>query len=183
MIENIFKTPTHTPAHLFRAGAIYMITASTYKKIPHMKDDTRKEQWLRTFRKAAETHAWKIIAWVVLDNHYHTILQAPESSAETLPKLVASCHKFTARQWNDEDNQNGRKIWWNYWDTCIRSEKDYLARLNYLHWNPVKHGLVDDPKNYPYSSCHKFFADDLEVTTQFETDTQAHATLEIPDDF
>jgi len=93
--EDVFKNALHTPAHLFRAGATYMITASTYMKLPIMKDHNRKEQWFRAFQKAVDIHEWNIIAWVVLDNHYHTMLKAPYSNAENLPKLISSYHKFS----------------------------------------------------------------------------------------
>ena len=82
----------------------------------------------------------------------------------SLTKFTASCHKFTARQWNDEENASGRKVWWNYWDTCIRSEKDYDNRLRYIFWNPVKHGLVENPDDYPFSSYKDF----LEQSDSFD---------------
>lgn len=43
---------------------------------------------------------------------------------------------------------------WNYWDYCPRNEDDYNVRLNYLLWNPVKHGFVERIEDYPYSSYH-----------------------------
>src|SRR6266498_4429286 len=109
MTSDIFKIPLHTPAHLFREDSIYMITASTYQQQVFIESDKRKDQWRNAFFKACELYQWHIIAWVVLDNHYHVILKSPERSATNLPKLIASLHKFTARQWNDEDKKPGRK--------------------------------------------------------------------------
>jgi putative transposase len=45
----------------------------------------------------------------------------------------------------------------NYWDYCPRDQKDYHARLNYLLYNPVKHGYVSDLKDYPQSSFQGLF--------------------------
>jgi len=90
-----------------------------------------------------------------LHNHYHAVIQSPEK-AETLSKFTASYHKYTARRWNDEENLNGRKVWWNYWDTCIRSEYDYHNRLRYVFWNPVKHGLTESPEEYLFSNYKSF---------------------------
>ena len=112
-------------------------------------------EWSNSFVNAAEIYGWQVIARVVLNNHYHAIVQSPEK-AETLSKFVGSYHKFTARKWNDEDNANGRKVWWNYWDTCIRSEEDYLNRLRYVFWNPVKHGLANSSDEYKFSNYHDF---------------------------
>jgi putative transposase len=156
MTPSIFKTPLHTPAHLFQDDSISMVTASTYKKHNFMESDERKEQWQNAYFKACELYQWHVIAWVVLNNHYHLMMRSPEQNGRNLPKLIASLHKFTARQWNDDDKQSGRKIWWNYWDTCIRSEKDFENRLNYVFWNPVKHGLVSQPEEYEFSNYRYF---------------------------
>ena len=156
MTDNIFKTAPHTPAHLFRANAIYMITGATYQKQVIMQTDARKSEWRGSFLQASELYNWNIIAWVTLDNHYHTIVKSPEQRAADLPKYVGSFHKFTARRWNDEDKTAGRKVWWNYWDTCIRNEKDFLSRLRYIFWNPIKHGLVSKPEEYKYSNYNEF---------------------------
>jgi putative transposase len=52
----------------------------------------------------------------------------------------------------------GRKVWWNYRDTCIRSEGDYYNRLKSIFWNPVKHGLVKNPEDYPFSNYKDFLS-------------------------
>jgi len=75
-----------------------------------------------------------------------------ESPAVRSSAFVASYHKFTACRWNDQDGLPGRKVWWNYWETCVRSQADYLNRLCYIFWNPVKHGLVHEPTEYRYSN-------------------------------
>lgn len=108
-------------------------------------------QWQEAFLKAINIYEWRVIAWVVLNNHYPAMLEAPENPL-TLGKMVASYHKFTARLWNDADKTPGRQVWWNYWDTCIRSEKDYNNRLGYIFWNPVKHGLAETIEAYPFSN-------------------------------
>ena len=46
----------------------------------------------------------------------------------------------------------GRRVWSNYWDTCITNEGSYLARLKYVHMNAVKHGLVDRPEDHEFCS-------------------------------
>ena len=96
-----------------------------------------------------------MIAWVVLHNHYHAIVESPDNPLN-LSKFTGSYHKFTASQWNSADKTLGRKVWWNYWDTCIRSEQDYYNRLRYIFWNPVKHGLIERPEEYLFSSYRDY---------------------------
>ena len=147
-----FKRYRYTPPHLFLDGAVYMITASIYGKKPLMKSKARKEHWISAFIKSAELYEWVSIAWVVLDDHYHTVIRPPKDKATSLPKFIASYHKFTAREWNQLDQVVSRRVWWNYWDTCIKTRSEFENCLNYLFWNPVKHGLVEEPDEYPFSS-------------------------------
>ena len=151
----IFKRAPHNPPHLFLPDTLYMLTASTYQKEPLITSSKRKAEWINSFVKSAEIYKWQIVAWVVLHDHYHAIVRSPEN-AESLPKFIGSYHKFTARQWNNEDNTNGRKVWWNYWDTCLPSENAYYTRLRYVFWNPVKHGLVNSPEEYEFSNYRQF---------------------------
>ena len=120
-----------------------------------MQSPKRKLDWIESFLKAAETYKWQVIAWVILHNHYHAVVQSPDH-AGTLSKFVSSYHKFTARKWNDEDEMTRRKVWWNYWDTCLLSENDYYNRLRYVYWNPVKHGLSNTAEGYQFSNYQQF---------------------------
>jgi putative transposase len=156
MADNLFKPGHHTPTHLFRTSATYMLTASIYGNKHILKADLRKAEWCDSFHKAAEIYQWKIIAWVVLSNHYHALLRSSADPGKSIDKFVASYHKFTATKWNKEDGQIGRPVWWNYFDTCIKDKREFFTKLNYIHWNPVKHGLVKRPEDYPYSSYHDF---------------------------
>jgi len=155
MTDIIFETAPHNPPHLFVANTVYMLTASIYEKAHLMKSPQRKAEWRDAFYEAAKIYQWQIIAWVILHNHYHAIVQSPEN-AGSLDKFIASYHKFTARKWNDQDGVRGRRVWWNYWDTCIRSEHDYHNRLRYVFWNPVKHWLAEKPEDYNFSNYGEY---------------------------
>ncbi len=50
----------------------------------------------------------------------------------------------------------GRTVWFNFWDTNLTYERSYWARLNYVHQNPVKHGLVSMANQYPWCSAAWF---------------------------
>lgn len=56
--------------------------------------------------------------------------------------MLGLLHEKTAKWINRLENAVGRKVWHNFWETRLTYEKSYLARLNYVHQNPVKHGLV-----------------------------------------
>jgi REP-associated tyrosine transposase len=97
-------------------------------------------------------------AWSVFSNHYHFVAQSPQSenTAESLSEMISLFHEKTAKWINKLDQQTGRKVWHNFWDTQLTFERSYLARLNYVHQNPVKHGLVLVATRYPWCSAAWF---------------------------
>lgn len=117
--------------------------------------DSFKDFFLRTLFQRANLLGWVLQAWAILHNHYHFIAKAPENAA-SLAVLIRQLHSITAIEFNQRENTPGRQVWYNYWDTCLTYEKSYLARLNYVHMNPVKHGLVEDASEYPFCSYRWF---------------------------
>jgi putative transposase len=159
MSDDIFKEYAHAPPHLFRRGSVYMVAASTRNRKHVLGTPGKKRFVCDTLLNRAEMLGWSIEAWAVMTNHYHCIMRAPEAGS-SLAALVRSIHSITARYLNRVDTSPGRRVWSNYWDTCITNERSYLARLHYVHTNPVRHGLVQQPEDYPFSSYRWFLAQD-----------------------
>jgi putative transposase len=94
-MEDIYKNYLHNPPHLFRSNAKYIITGSTYLKKAFLKSDKTKIIFLKYLFKSISYFNWKIDDWVVLDNHYHLMVEAPEN-AKTLSNVINNTHKFSA---------------------------------------------------------------------------------------
>jgi putative transposase len=62
----------------------------------------------------------------------------------------------TSKQLNRWDNTLGRTVWFQFWDSHITFERSYLARLNYVHYNPARHGLVPVAENYKWCAAAWF---------------------------
>ncbi len=144
----------HSPVHWQFLPGIYMVTAVTYHRIPYLAHPERKNLFLKILFAAAEEFGWSLHAWAVLHEHYHFLAASPENPG-TLRKFIAKLHMHTARIFNQEDNTPGRRVWFQYWDTLITYQRSYLARLRYIHLNPVKHGLARDPLDYPWCSARR----------------------------
>jgi len=158
-MDDIYKIYPHNPPHYFVPNAMYMVTGAILHNQRLLSENRRKEFVLQTLFERANLLGWNLEAWAVLHNHYHFITQAPED-ATTLEKLIRQFHSITAIQINRWDGVSDRQVWHNYWDTCLTYEKSYLARLHYVHINPVKHGLVEDAIEYPYCSYRWFIEQD-----------------------
>ena len=154
-MEDIYKVYPHNPPHYFVSNAMYMVTGSILHNRHLLIENERKDFVLRALLERSKFLNWDLQAWAILNNHYHFIAQAPENSI-TLEKLIQQFHSITAIQLNRWDQTPGRQVWSNYWDSCLTYEKSYLARLHYVHVNPVKHGLINNAMDYPFCSFRWF---------------------------
>jgi putative transposase len=145
----------HAPIHRLDSDGVYIITAGTHYK-EHFFNSPEKltllESQLLTLTKQSQ---WQLEAWAVFSNHYHFVARSlPE--ATDLGKLIKQLHANTARDLNRLDQTEGRKVWYNFWDTKLTYQQSYLARLNYVHQNPVRHGLVPVANLYNWCSAAWF---------------------------
>ena len=115
------------------------------------------------FREVMTKHPFNIDAMVVLPNHLHCIWTLPPGEdnfsmrwrqiktvfSKGLPPIeVRSASQI---------KQGERGIWQRrFWEHAISHEEDYRRHVDYIHYNPVKHGYVPHVADWPYSSFHRF---------------------------
>ncbi len=145
----------HAPSHWLFGPGIYIVTASTYRKVPRLSPPARKDFFQQSLFAIAAEFDWHLRAWAILNNHYHFIAVSPEDPG-TLRRLIGKLHMTTAKAFNLQDQRPGRRVWFQYWDTRITYQRSYLARLNYVNNNPVKHGLATNAENYRWCSAAWF---------------------------
>jgi len=144
------------PLHELSASGVYIVTAGTYKKENHFRTRQRLEVLHRGLLSVANSFGWRFEAWAVFSNHYHFVGHSPDESAQNLAQMLGLLHEKMAKWINKLDNAAGRDVWHNFWETRLTHKNSYLARLNYVHQNPVKHGLVAVANQYPWCSAGWF---------------------------
>lgn len=118
----------------------------------------------RAFKNAHNYFKFEILAICVLPNHIHMILK-PDIISE-YPRIITSIKYYFSKNINNVGqecptygytNKRERGIFQRrYYEHTIKSEDEYNNHINYIHFNPVKHGLVNAVKDWEYSSFHKF---------------------------
>jgi len=144
--------PPHQPPHPVREQTFYLLTATCYEHRPHIHTPERRHTVLNKLFEQFIQNGMDIHGWVVLTNHYHILVYVHNFDA--LTNIFQQVHGSTSFTWNGEDNCRGRKVWYRYSDRAMRSERHYYTTLNYIHYNPVKHGLVTSPYDWLWSSVH-----------------------------
>jgi putative transposase len=142
----------HAPTHCLSEHGTYIVTAGTLHK-EHLFNSFGRLDFLEgKLLELAAQYRWHLEAWAVFSNHYHVVGHSQPESA-SLNEFLGHLHSETARQVNEWDNAAGRQVWHNFWETRLTYERSYLARLNYVHQNPVRHGLVRVANQYRWCSA------------------------------
>ncbi len=145
----------HAPVHKMSEHGVYIVTAGTLHKLHHFNSGEKLSLLESKLLELADRYQWQIQAWAAFPNHYHFVARGcPTSGA--LRKYITHLHADTAGAVNRLDHAEGRKVWFNFWDTKLTFETSYLARLNYVHQNAVKHGVVPVANQYRWCSAAWF---------------------------
>ncbi|MCF7919675.1 MAG: transposase [Candidatus Cloacimonetes bacterium] len=157
-----FKKYQHNPPHLFKQNCKYFVTGATFMRQPYFNDDVTKEKLLYCLQKGFTDAGWQLEDWVILPNHYHLMADTLDSTVK-ITLIIKKIHQFSSIWLNKRDNMHGRKVWFNYWDSCITFESSYFARLNYIWQNPVKHGCCLNAEDYKFSSFNERYVTDRDL--------------------
>ena len=147
--------PLHSPPHAYDEAGCFLITAACFGHAPIMELPERRTSFQDCLLSALQASNVTVHGWVVLPNHYHILVESmPLALVSTAIKRV---HGSTSRDWNAADGLTGRRrVWFRYSDRLIRNDAHYYRALNYVHYNPVKHGYVESPYAWEWSSLPEY---------------------------
>ena len=143
-------------------GATYFFTLVTYERRPVLADSAYIERLQAAKHKVQQKHPFTIEAEVILPDHVHALWTLPDGDAELAVRIRLMKSFFTksvagsraAGTLSSSRAAKGEQAIWQrrYWEHTIRDERDFQSHVDYIHFNPVKHGLVTSPGDWPHSS-------------------------------
>ena len=153
----------------FIKGGSYFFTVVTEQREPVFANESAVILLREAFRKVMEKRPFVINAVIVLPDHLHSIWTLPPDDTDysTRWRLIKT---FFSKRYDDKKtvikknriNKNQKAIWQQrYWEHCLRDEKDFSRHVDYIHYNPVKHGYITLASSWPYSSIHRYIEQGL----------------------
>lgn len=105
-------------------------------------------------QKVKQEHPYTIKAFVILPDHTHALWELPENDADYSLRWRKIKSYFTVIL---KAKHNQHSAWQSrFWEHTIRDDYDLETHINYIHYNPVKHGLVNQVSDWCYSSFHYY---------------------------
>ncbi len=143
-------------------GGTYFFTVNLFDRNRDLL--TRHIDELReSVRQVRRFRPFHIDAWVVLPEHMHCIWTLPVGGEDYSSRWKAIKIRFAKQIPKTETllkmclRKGERGVWQRrYWEHTIRDERDYASHMDYVHINPVKHGLVGNVQDWPYSTFHRY---------------------------
>ena len=162
------------PPHHYEQGHIYFITSNIYNFLPIFTSPSFIIILIDSLNYYRYKQFFKLLGYVIMPDHFHLLIW-PFAEA-SVSDFMRDFKEFTAKRIINQARVEGKKEWlaafrmagqitgrshnkvWqdNFWDKNIYSERFLRQKLNYIHRNPVRAGLVEDPADYPYSSYRNY---------------------------
>ena len=130
----------------------YFITAVTLHRHRIFAQEGEIARLRETLRTVKEAHPFTMLAYVFLHEHFHLLIRLGQTT--DISKMMHSIKRNYTLNYKAARGGNGRVTLWQhgFWDHVIRNEQDFQNHMDYIHYNPVKHGYVARPEDYPHSS-------------------------------
>jgi len=157
---------------VYESGGCYFFTVVTARRRPLFASASAVSHLRAAFRVVRGRYPFQTQCAVVLPDHLHCIWSLPKDDADFSLRwqLIKS---YVSRRMPDD-----RPVWQpRFWEHLIRDETDLAHHLDYIHFNPVKHGYVQRAQAWPFSSIHRYIADG-----RYPADWGEYGAPNIPED-
>ena len=133
------------------AGRAVFVTVVTRKRSPWLADAAHVALLMNTMRRVNEIHLYEHIAHVVLPDHFHWMFTLVGDG--NFSRIVAAVKRDVTWRTKEVGQKIGAGLWQSrFYDHVIRDDDDFARHLDYIHFNPVKHGLAESAALYAHSS-------------------------------
>ena len=143
-------------------GATYFFTVVTHKRQQLLSDAQSVQLLTDAITKVQNRHPFEIEAQVILPDHLHAVWTLPDGDANyaTRWRLIKEaftrgyCGVHGAPSRTMKAHARGEQPIWQrrFWEHTLLDERDFAAHVDYIHHNPVRHGLVAAPRDWPHST-------------------------------
>ena len=151
------------------SGATWFFTVVTFQRQTFLCDKWVRIELREAIEKVQMKYPFKIDAWVLVPDHFHCIWTLPDQDSNFQVRIrllkryvTQACSNFLYREDLNTPSRRKRKestLWQRrYWEHRIRSETDFKHHMDYIHYNPVKHGLSRSPIEWPYTTFHRLIS-------------------------
>ena len=140
---------------------IFFVNIDLIKDAPHLTE-TEFSILIEVINKARQRLGFLFCGYVLMPDHWHALIW-PRYPL-TISRILQDIKSISSRRLNPRRSRLGPLWQHQFWDRFVRDAKEFRQRLDYMHYNPVKQGLVNRPENWRWSSFNNFSLDSSVVS-------------------
>ena len=137
----------------YQAGGNYFFTLVTYQRYPIFANSENVNLFKVSMNKVKKKYPFALNAIVILPDHLHCLWKLPENDKDFSTRWRLIKRYFSIELNTSINHRKEKEVWQRrFWEHLIRDEDDWKKHMDYIHYNPVKHGFVNFPRDWKYSS-------------------------------
>jgi len=148
-------------------GTTWFFTVVSFNRQRILCDEPVRHSLREAIGQTRLNWPFRVDAWALLPDHLHCIWTLPAGDGDfstrwnLIKRRTSKALKdtyFDAGFMNESKSARRELTFWQrrYWEHMIRDDRDFEKHADYIHYNPVKHGLVKSPGEWPYSTIHRY---------------------------
>ncbi len=148
-------------------GGTYFFTLVTYRRQQILCDEPIRQALRQAIRNTRLHYPFSVDVWVLMPDHLHCLWTLPDgdddfSTRWSLIKRrvsIACKEHYKQARWKTPSKEKHREstLWQRrFWEHCIRDQRDFNHHADYMHYNPGKHGLCNQPVEWSFSTVHRY---------------------------
>ncbi len=153
----------------YGAHHLHFITWSCYRRLPFLNSAKARDRFLVLLEQTRQRYRFVVVGYVVMPEHVHVLITEPELrnpstvmqvlKQRTARALLPKRKPRDPRQRNLFGDEPAQRAFWQarFYDFNVWTAKKRVEKLNYMHGNPVKRGLVESPEQWRWSSYRFYF--------------------------
>jgi putative transposase len=153
----------------YRPNGTFFFTVVTYRRRPLLTLPEGRRILRQVIVDVRQEYPFEIDAWVLLPEHLHCIWTLPPGDSDFSKRWGLIKARFTKRAGHlfrrpqrvtaSRVKHRDGTVWQRrFWEHCLRDQDDFNRHMDYIHWNPVKHGHVCRVADWPFSTFHRYVA-------------------------
>ena len=143
----------------YGSGDLHFITCSCYHRRPLLGSPSRRDLFLKVLEEVRQRYLFVVVAYVVMPKHFHLLISEPEIGDPSV--VIQSVKIGFARKVIHRDGDSGSgtaaPIWQRrFYDFNVWGREKRVEKIRYIHRNPVRRGLVNNPEDWKWSSFRAY---------------------------
>lgn len=149
-------------------GGYYFFTVITHQRRPIFSHASARHYLKQAWLQTQTEKPFENVALCLMPEHLHCVWKLPDGDFNYSQRWASIKSRFTrlwlsdggieANQTPSRRNKRERGVWQRrFWEHQIRDWEDLENHVCYIHTNPLKHGLVEHPQQWPWSTWHKYY--------------------------